>query len=140
MTLLIDKTERDQLIQTLTDYFETLTGDKKTSGWLVVIIHNGLFFLIMYQIFLQNSKIEVLIGAAWWLFILGTQPFFGGCGIIKIERLLLQDKNWTNMWCLVLESAKYIGYPLSKETFFYVQCFIGVILTFAVLWRVYIVW
>ena len=139
MPLLIDRDERDQFIQALTDHFETLTGDKKTSGWLIVTIHVGMFFLMMYQVFFRDSKIEVLMGAAWWLFILGTQPIFGGCGAVRVERLLLEDENWANIWCLALEPARYIGCPLSKETFFYVQCFTGLLLTSAVLWRVYIV-
>tara|TARA_B100000902_G_scaffold36818_1_gene43987 strand:+ start:2288 stop:2734 length:447 start_codon:yes stop_codon:yes gene_type:complete len=139
MPLLIDRAERDQFIQSLTNHFETLTGDKKTSGWLIVTIHVGMFLLIMYQVFLRDSKIEVLMGAVWWLFILGTQPVFGGCGAVRVERLLLEDENWANIWCLALEPAKYIGYPLSKEAFFYLQCFTGLLLTTAVLWRVYIV-
>ena len=137
--LFIDKAQRDQIIQSMSNHFESLTGDKKTSGWLIVTIHIGLVLLMMYQVFIRDSKIEVLMGAFWWLLLMATQPIFGGCGALRAERILFEDETWTNMWCLVLEPAKWSGYPLSKQTFLYLQCFTGLFLTLAVICRVYTV-
>ena len=136
---MLDREEKTKIINGMSKSIEDLAGSKKNGGWLLVLIHNVIVMLVLIQIFYCNSKIEVGMGTALWLFLVSCHFLFNGCILVRLERNLFESKEWYNVWYLLFYFADLIGYPLSHGNFIIIQNTMGILLTALVIWRAYTV-
>ena len=93
------KKNTNYIVKSATDFSNIFTSNKKASGIFLSTIHITVTIMAgLYLIF--STKIDYLFYACLllWISICTLHFYFNGCIVIRIERELLDDKQWYAGW------------------------------------------
>ena len=81
------------------EFVALFTKNKKKAGNFFVLLHilTGLFSLV-YLIFFKDVDCLFYLCLAMWILIFVMHFYFNGCIMVRIERQLLDNKNWYGGW------------------------------------------
>jgi hypothetical protein len=96
------KRNTEFIIHEAVKFSNIFTDNKKLAGVVLSLIHNitGVLILI-YLLFFKDIDILFYTCIAFLILISTGHFYFNGCIIIRIERLLLDNKKWYGAWTLL---------------------------------------
>jgi hypothetical protein len=79
-----------KLIKIIGDFLISKFGDRDIIGWVIIFFHYNTV-LVIFTVLIINKKWETVYRVIMAMVIVGK---LDGCVLTRIERYLLQNKNW----------------------------------------------
>ena len=109
---------KKELINKLTKIIENFlykyTENNALSGYIVVIIHWLVMFVVYLYILLGDVNIIFYMCCIFLLITYISHTYFSGCVLIRIERQLWNTDKWWGIWTIFFLFIQKIGIPISK--------------------------
>lgn len=127
---MLSKDTINKIVNKIADVSETVIGSRYNAGVVVATIHLIIVALILYLFFLSVSNVGFLLGFIGVIIIIILHVLFNGCFLLKVERVLFNDKKWYNFWNLVIFPLEKIGIDLTKDRIYKIVTVVDIIILY----------
>lgn len=91
------------------------TKNNITSGIVVALFHYFGFLLIAYKVIFGEIDYLYYYYVFLWIIVVIGNVIFKGCILMRIERYLLNNKDWFGMWELLFYPLNKLGIEISRD-------------------------
>jgi hypothetical protein len=114
-----------------------ITNNNKTYSFYILVFLHYTFILITFIYFILsdiNYKFYISILIILCIFILHF--YFRGCILIRVERKLLNNKEWYGIWNFIIFPLKFIGFDITSGLINNIFICFGIITLFFILIKI----
>jgi len=133
--MLLQKTKKkytNQIINNGACAFEDVCGSKKNGAALIIFLHFFGVLMIALMLF-SHDDVLIIVGSFMWLLIITMHLVFDGCFLVKIERKLLENKEWVHIWCILFNIIAFFGKKINKSEKSKIYSFVGIVISLLIL-------
>ena len=121
----------NQIINNSVCAFKNVCGNKKKGATLMIFLHLFGGLLIALMLF-SNDPILNIVGSIMWFLIIIFHLFFDGCILVRIERNLLENKDWVHIWGILFKGIAFLGKKLNRSEKNKIYSFVGIVISLLV--------
>ena len=115
---MISKETIIKITNSIADWSESLVGSRYDAGVIIAVFHLIIVATIIYLFFFSSTCAGFYIGIVGVLTIIILHFIFSGCFLLRVERTLLNDKQWYNFFNLIIFPLENVGVTLTKDNIY----------------------
>lgn len=120
----------NNIILFLNNITNNITNNKRYTFLILILIHYFIVLIPFYFVIFSKIDYKFYISIILVFLIFILHFYFNGCIFIRVERKLLNDKNWYGIWNIIFIPLKYLGFEINSNLINNIFICVGIFIIF----------